>query len=417
MLRVALILTQIVFVAAAYADDPPVTEAEESATLVQTGSFAGEWNTDYGALQLTQEGDSVQGRYRLGTVSGTVDGRVLTLRYQESSASGEAEFVLSDDGQRFKGKWRESGEPEYLSWNGTRVLSPTRNFAGLWETSFGLMRLTQTDGEVTGAYDYVSGAALIEGQIKEKRFVFRYKEPEAEGMGWFELADDGMSIIGKWRPDGQTRWQDWTGTRKVAEPDRIWLMILEANWETSIDEPEYAFGDMLNKYFTMATARHVEVRHRFFHDSTDLKRFCKKVQFLAEPVVVLISTHGTPKGITVFGETITADVIAESLRGASNVKLLHLSGCGMMLGDFPNQIHERLGNAPKFPISGYKTTVAWDASALGDFTFLSLLLIRGLDPEIAVRQAIRVSPYLGDDRVPGAAFRPLGLTILQPTDR
>ena len=72
-----------------------------------------------------------------------------------------------------------------------------------------------------------------------------------------------------------------------------------------------------------------------FTTRPDLKRFCQRVQFLAEPVVVLISTHGTPAGIRVFGETIPADVIAESLTGASNVKLLHLSGCGMMSGDFP----------------------------------------------------------------------------------
>ena len=190
-------------------------------------------------------------------------------------------------------------------------------------------------------------------------------------------------------------------------------MILEANWETRIDEPQYAFADMLEKYFTMATARHVQVRKRAFHDEVDLRRFCHKVQFLPEPVVLLISTHGSRQGINVFGETIQPEALAQSLRTASNLKLLHLSGCAMMAGRFPHLLHAKAPEC-RFPISGYKTMVAWDASALGDFTFLSMLLIRGMEAPKAVNQAITVSPYLGDQRVPGAAFRPLGLTVVLP---
>lgn len=395
-----------------FGDDPP----DNANSTTKVASFAGDWATDFGVLKLSQDDDSVVGQYVLGTVRGKVKGRVLTLRYTEDTVTGEAKFTLARDSSSFQGVWRQDGTKLWFVWNGKRLKSEPLGFAGLWDTSFGRMRLTADGSDVSGAYDYPSGAASIEGEVKEKRLIFRYKEtePAVEGSGWFELSADGMSINGMWRPDGTQVWQPWTGTRTTPKDGRVWLVILEANWERSIEEPEYAFGDMLDKYFTMATARHVEVRHRFFHDAKDLTRFCRKIQFMTEPAVVLISTHGTAEGITVFGKTITADVIAESLQSASNVKLLHLSGCGMMSGTFPQQIHRLMKDKATFPISGYKTTVAWDASALGDFTFLSLLLIRGLDPKEAARQAIMVSPYLGTKPTPGSAFRPLGLTVLPP---
>ncbi len=352
------------------------------------------------------------GKYDLGTVDGTVKDRVLTLRYREADAAGQAKFTLAADGLKFQGTWQQDGTVGWLPWNGKRIETKPLGFAGLWETTFGMMRLTGNGGEVRGAYDYASGPATIAGEIKAQRLIFRYREPDRQGSASFELSEDAMSITGKWREDGDQNWRPWTGKRVVPEAGKIWLVVLEANWERSIDEQEYAFGDMLTNYFTMATARHIHVRHRFFHDATDLRRFCEKIQFLAEPVVLLISTHGTREGITVFGRTINANVVAESLVGADNLKLLHLSGCAMMSGDFPQQIHAQLKDRARFPISGYQTSVAWDASALGDFTFLSLLMIRRLEPAAAARQAVLASPYLGDQVVPGSVFQPLGLTVV-----
>jgi hypothetical protein len=276
------------------------------------------------------------------------------------------------------------------------------------------MRLNQHNGEIAGAYEQVGNVATISGQLKEKRFVFRYVEADIEGAGWFELSADGNAMNGQWRPDGTQVWHPWTATRLRPEGQRTWLVILEAHWEESLFEQEYAFGDMLRSYFTIPSGRHVQVRHRYFHDPADFRRECQSVQFLAEPVVLLISTHGTSEGISVGGETIDAGLIAESLRSVGDLKLLHLSGCAMMSGDAPRLIHRQLGAGATFPISGYKTNVAWDESALGDFTFLSFLLLRHLSPAEAVEQAIRVSPYIGEVQVPQAKFRTLGLSIVHP---
>ena len=290
-------------------------------------------------------------------------------------------------------------------------------FDGLWKTTFGPMRLTSQGDEVHGCYHYQGTTSSISGQIKNGRFIFRYVEPKdhgstLQGTGWFELTEDGSAIRGKWRADGGQSWDDWRGRRARPQPGQAWLVILEANWETVISEPEYAFGEMLTNYFNMATARHVEVRHRFFHDSTDLRRFCQEIQFLPGPVVLLISTHGTAQGITVNGETIGAETIADGLTSTQNLALLHLSGCAMMKGDFASKVQDALGDRATFPISGYQTNVAWDASAIGDFTFLSLMLIRSATAEQAARQAIAASPFLGTERISGTPFRPLGLTVL-----
>ncbi len=286
-------------------------------------------------------------------------------------------------------------------------------FDGLWQTSYGRMRLSHREASVTGSYSYASGSR-IEGKLEGERLIFHYSEPAARGEGWFELRDDGQSFEGKWRPEGQEGWQAWTGKRIPPVSGKVWLVVLEAYWESDLAEEEYSFGDMLESYFTMSSARHVEVRHRFFHDAEDFRRLCAEVPYLAEPVVLLISSHGSEAGISVGGTNIDADVIAASTRGASNLKLLHLSGCSMMHGEVPQRVMQQIPSEARFPISGYSTSVAWDASAISDFIFLSFLLIHGMDPAEAVRQSILVAPFMGSQETEGAAFVALGLDLLLP---
>ncbi len=286
-------------------------------------------------------------------------------------------------------------------------------FDGLWETTYGRMRLRERGDAVRGSYSYAAGSS-IEGEREGKRLEFRYTEPAAAGEGWFELSADGQSFAGQWRAEGARRWSGWSGKRVVPEPRKRWLVILEADWEGSLAEEEYAFADMLESYFTMSSAQHVAVRKRSFHDAADLKRWCAEVPYLAEPVVLLLSTHGTKQGITVGGHTIGPEAIAEAVSGCDNLLALHLSGCSMMKGPVPQQILDHLPAGVSFPISGYSTPVAWDASALADFVYLTFLLIRGLPPEQAVEQTHLMAPFTGEEKVPGGKFAPLGLDVLVP---
>ena len=288
-------------------------------------------------------------------------------------------------------------------------------FAGVWETTYGRMRLNVDGDQVDGCYA-TTGGSRIEGRIDGKRLEFRYTEERTSGGGWFELSPDGRSLKGEWQPTGAERQRGWEAKRVDPVPGRIWLVVLEAHWEDDLSEPEYAFGDMLRSYFQMFSARHVEVRQRYFHDEQDFRRFAEEVAYLAEPAVLSISTHGTPQGIEVGGRTIGPEVIAQSLKHAENLELLHLSGCSMMQGTVPRRILTHFEPEDRFPISGYSTFVAWDASALADFHFLSFLLIHRLAPDEALRQTHLVAPYTGSEPLPGAAFEALGLDLLSPDE-
>ena len=288
-------------------------------------------------------------------------------------------------------------------------LAQDASFEGLWETSYGRMRLSVDGDRVHGVYASSPGASL-EGTISGRTLEFTYQEPDARGEGRFHLAEDGLSLEGRWRPFPAKKWRPWKGTRVVPRPGVRWLVILEARWEVGLHEAEYTFGAMLRSYFTMAPE--VQVRERRFHDVADFRRFAGEVAFLAEPVVLLVSTHGSAKGISVGGETIGPTVIAESLHAASNVELLHLAGCDMLSGGAAETILAGLPEGHRFPISGYKTTVDWAASALSDLTYLTFVLIRELPPEQALRQTHVSAPFSGDEPVDRCAFRPLGLALL-----
>src|SRR5262249_13296296 len=177
-------------------------------------------------------------------------------------------FELAADGKTFSGRWREDGQTAWGAWKGERVAAakvpaPAAGFAGLWQTTYGRMRLTEAGGRVQGIYG-PGGASTIDGKLEGKKLVFRYKEPRAAGEGWFELAADGKGFTGKWKEEGRGGWADWRGRRVDPAPGRVWLVVLEANWENDLTQQEYQFGTMLRAFF--ARSAHVQVRHRFFTD-------------------------------------------------------------------------------------------------------------------------------------------------------
>ncbi len=373
-------------------------------------SFAGRWDTTYGPMTLTQQGAFVAGSYfwdgKRCTVQGKVDGRRLTFTYREPEVSGEGWFELAADGQSFRGKWREKGRPDWGEWTGTRVVL---GFPGLWRTSYGDLRLVQEGQRIHGTY---SGGGTIAGELKDGRLVFRYTEPAARGEGWFALAADAASFQGKWRPDGRAAWQDWVGKRIEPVPGRVWLVVLEVPWERGLEESEYSFGAMLRAFF--ARAPQVQVRHKFFDSEAGLRRWCGELAYLAEPVVLVIASHGSAHGISVGGKSIGAGPLVESLRYAGNVRLLHFSACETMKGTLARDIAAGLGKGRPLPISGYTTSVDWAASAIIEFMYFDLILVRGLTPADAADRLDKLLPFAGDRPVKGAPFRSAGFRLLDP---
>src|SRR5688572_22256603 len=86
---------------------------------------------------------------------------------------------------------------------------PAADFSGEWETTYGTMKLTQKGATITGSYGD-DGRYSINGTLVGRKLSFKYKDI-APGEGWFELADDGQSFSGKWRPIGDGRFANWTG--------------------------------------------------------------------------------------------------------------------------------------------------------------------------------------------------------------
>lgn len=379
-------------------------------------SFAGSWETSYGVMTLTQDGKKVSGFYvfegQRSVIEGQLEKQRLTFTYEEPAVKGEGWFELAADGKSFKGKWRPKGETGWGEWIGTRVVvAAARGFPGLWKTSFGSMSLSESGGRVQGIYGG-GGNSSIDGKFEGKKLTFSYQEPAVKGEGWFELSADGQRFQGKWREQGQTAWADWKGDRVNPVPGRIWLVVLEANWENDLRQQEYTFGGMLRAFF--ARSEQVQVRHRFFTDAASLTRWCREVAYLAEPVVLVVATHGTPKGVTVDGKTIGAGALAESLRHCGNLKLLHFSACLLMKDRLASELVKALEKRASFPISGYSTSVDWAASAVIEFVYLELILLRNLTPAAAAEQLGKLMPFSGDRPVPGAVIPSAGFRILTP---
>lgn len=363
-------------------------------------SFAGAWDTTYGLLIVEQDGGVVRGTYSYGggsSIAGTVSERRLTFTYTEPTASGDGWFELSEDAQSFAGQWRESGSSEWAAWSGTRAAPPeavTRGpFEGLYDTTYGRMRLSRDGDRVTGFYSY-GGGSTIEGTISGDRLEFRYREPTVAGEGFFVASEGGRILEGQWREEGGTSYSAWRAERGEPEPGVVWLVVLEAPWETSLSENEYAFGDMLRAYFERMP--HVRVRHRRLYDLADFRRASAELAYLAEPVALLIASHGSGGFLTINADRIGADEIRSALQGAPNVFALHFSACDIMVGDTADRILAELAPGRHVALSGYGTSVDWSASALIEFLYLDLILGRGVSPTVAGQVVLEELGFAGD---------------------
>jgi len=375
-------------------------------------TFAGEWDTTYGRMSLKADGKTVSGHYTyaggdMNSVTGTQNGRTLTFTYTEPGVTGEGLFTLSADGASFDGQWRPNGSETWGQWSGRRVQAQQRDFSGVWQTDYGMMRLVQKSGKVEGCYNF-HGRATVTGEAKDDTLTFTYREPDGtDGRGEFKLAADRASFAGTWKPSRGTGGV-WKGRRVEPQAGRVWLVVLEARWESSLREQEYSYGEMLRQFFTRVPT--VAVRHRFFTGRRDFAQWCAELTYLNEPVVFYVSSHGTAKGITVGGETLDGSFIGEQLRLAPEVKLVHLGACLAMSGAVPEDIRRASGLAA--PVSGYTRTADWAGSAVIDFAYLDLVLARKLPAAEAVKQIKDSVAFANEKGKAGSALAPAGLKIV-----
>ncbi|MCX6979180.1 MAG: hypothetical protein NTV08_00230 [Verrucomicrobia bacterium] len=377
-------------------------------------TFAGEWETTYGRMILKADGQKVSGTYEYAggvanDISGTQDGRKLTFTYEEPGVTGEGTFTLAEDGVSFDGQWRPKGQTTWGNWSGRRSATPLQNFSGVWKSSYGMMRLTQQGNAVEGCY-MMSGTARVSGTVNGDRMVFTYRELDGTtGAGEYKLSAERDKFEGRWKADGGKGGGAWTGTRVLPQAGRVWLVVLEARWESSLREQEYSYGEMMRQFFTRVPT--VAVRHRYFTGRADFAKWCEELPYINEPMVFYIASHGNEKGITVGKEVLDGTFIGTQLRDAASVKLIHLGSCRTMAGTAAQDI--RKASKLPAPVSGYTRTADWAGSAVIDFAYLDLVLSRHLSPAEAVRQMKDSVSFAGEQGKPGSAIAPAGLKIVE----
>ncbi len=383
----------------------------------EVADFTGAWSTTYGTVTFRQSDGRVSGDYLMEgercLVQGTVQGRRLTFTYREPYAEGEGYFDLAEDGNAFEGNWKAKGASPWSRWTGKRSDGGTDapvSFEGVWNSSYGPLRLRQNGSVVKGFYRMGSGIpAEVSGDVKGRALILSYDENGVKGHARFELDPDGASFSGTWE-DEKGMSGEWTGVRMEENPGRVWLIVLEARWEASLSEKEYAYGNMLASYF--ARLENVECRHRYFDDAESLMRACSEIPFLAGPVVVALASHGSEEGIVVGTRTIAAADLAKCFRHADNMILLHFSSCLVLAGPLGNELLQSLPSDVTFPISGYTTAVDWGGSAIAEFLYLDLILSRGEEPAEAAKQLVALMPVAGDKAPANAPFDPLGFKFM-----
>jgi len=363
-------------------------------------SFPGRWLTTFGNLLLERNGAALAGTYRYGTTDGRIEGTarngVFKFRYSEPKETGTGEFRLLRAG-KFAGHYTPRGEKTAKRWEGHR------GWDGIWETGFGRMLMVQEDRGVHGFYAG-AGESTLRGQAKDGTLAFRYRERNASGEGRFTLAEDCETFTGEWRASGRREWQPWNGHRVRPTPGVKWLVVLEAHWQRGLAEPDYAFGHMLRELF--ARQPNVRIRQRFFQDGESLRHWCRELLFIGEPAILMIASHGRAEGLSVQGRLIDTARVLDSLRWAESLELLHFSSCLVGLD------RDKTLRGRAFAVSGYTTSVDWGASALLEFTYLDLMLNRGLSPAAAAAQLRRLVPYAGRSAPSGSAYRPAGFRFV-----
>lgn len=270
------------------------------------------------------------------------------------------------------------------------------NFSGTWETTYGDMVLEQDGSAVSGWYSYGT-MSTIEGTVaSDGKLNFTYDEGDVTGNGWFLLTGDN-SFSGQWRPDGTTQYSDWDGARVTGEPG-TWLLILEYEWQESLSENEYSFGEMLDSW--LSRLPDVQIRHRFVHNLSDVAHYAREASVLSGDVYLVIASHGTTEGIQL-DTTISPKSFAEAISVIGNLKLVHFSCCEIMAGRTDEAIMSVRSNWNEdFAVSGYTTSVDWGGSAIIEFYYLNQILENGLTPLEASRALLRDIEFAGATSTP-----------------
>jgi hypothetical protein len=305
----------------------------------------------------------------------------------------------------FEGAWSERPNAK----------APAADCAGVWTSNYGTLTFEQDGARVRGKYSQPPGSR-IDGEWSADVLRGTYTEPDGtQGRVVLEFSADREHFRGLWRPEleqplelGDEGGSPWIGQRAHPTPGRKWLVVLEAHWETSLAEPPYSYGAILQSFF--ARAPDIQVRHRYFHDREGFVRQCRELGSLLEPVTLYISSHGSPAGVGVGPDVIDGETIGRALAGLPNLELVHFGACELLSGDFGRNVRQAAGSS--FALSGFGVAVDWAASAIVDLTYMHLVLERGMAPAEAVAALHSMLSFARSETNDGDPIAATHLTVL-----
>lgn len=174
--------------------------------------LSGTWVTDLGSVVLEQKGADVEGTYGTsgGTISGTVQGKKVTVTWRDGRNRGPATFEVADDGMSWTGKWTHANGRGGGTWRGWKrdpkaEKGKRSDWSGLWRSSLGMLDLVQKGDKVTGTYGS-RGYGTVEGTVKGRRLTFTWKRIRWSGPAWLEQTKDRQTIFGMTEGERPSKW-------------------------------------------------------------------------------------------------------------------------------------------------------------------------------------------------------------------
>jgi hypothetical protein len=181
---------------------------------IPQNGWAGAWDTAYGKMTLTVNGNQVTGNYEHsnGRITGTISGNSLSAwraeqpTYQPPDEAGLMELTLSADGQSFTGRWKygSSGGSWTDNWNGKRtatakVPGSSCDWTGTWSFDWANdLKLTQSGSSVTGTYTRGSKTCYVNGTVSDKTLTGTWNEGSDQGKLQWILSSDCNTFTGQY---------------------------------------------------------------------------------------------------------------------------------------------------------------------------------------------------------------------------
>jgi hypothetical protein len=143
----------------------------QQAKNIQYATIAKAYDTNYGTIEITQQGAYVRGIYPTGTIEGIMEGNTLTGTWEDAYSTGRLKFIFSSDLNQFDGLWGTWDNEPTSTWGGVRsraIISQPQaiaaatsqktatsgylTIAGSYDTTYGTMIFSQHYDQVTGTY-------------------------------------------------------------------------------------------------------------------------------------------------------------------------------------------------------------------------------------------------------------------------